>query len=81
MSAEKARAGMERDFGDYGCPLTNVAAFNYLGRIIMTTDNYWPKVVANVRKTRKKWVRMLRILRQEGVDASTSGNFFKSVMQ
>ena len=72
---------MERDFGDYGCPLTNVAAFNYLGRIIMTTDNYWPKVVANVRKTRKKWVRMLRILRQEGVDASTSGNFFKSVMQ
>ena len=35
----------------------------------------------NLRKSRKKWARMSRILGVEVADARTSGTFFKVVVQ
>ena len=68
---------MEKAFREYVLLLTNVSAFKYLGHILTTTDNYWTVVVANLRNSRKKWVRISRILGWEGGNTWTSGEFFK----
>ena len=81
LAVEKARAGTERAFREYSHPLTNVAAFKYLDRILSSVDCDWTEVVVNLRKARKKWARMSRILGQEGANAQTSGTFFKAVVQ
>ena len=75
LAVEETRAGTEASFRAYGRPLTNVMAFKYLDSILTATDSDWPTVVANLRKARKKWVRVSRILRREGVNARTSGKF------
>ena len=56
-------------------------AFKYLGRILTTSDNNWPAVVANLRKARRDWTRLFRILRQEGAYPWTSGTFYKVMVQ
>ena len=38
LAVEKARAGTERAFREYSHPLTNVAAFKYLDRILSSVD-------------------------------------------
>ena len=40
-----------------------MAAFKYLGRILMATDYNLPEVVANLRKARKRWAWISRMLR------------------
>ena len=72
---------MEINFRSYGCPLTNVADFKFLGRILMATYYYWPEVVANLRKSMNKWARMSRMLGQEGENTRTYGGVFKAVVQ
>ena len=37
--------------------------------------------VDDIRKSRKKWVRMSRIIEQEGSNARTSGDLFQAVVQ
>ena len=46
----------------YYRPLTNVASFNYIGRLLVATDENWLAVVANLRKYQKKWYWMPRIM-------------------
>ena len=75
LAVEETRAGTEASFRAYGRPLTNVMAFKYLDGILTATDSDWPIVVANLRKARKKWARVSRILRREGVNARMSGKF------
>ena len=55
LVAEEAWASTEMDFMEYCHPLTNVAAFKYIGRILTATDNGWLAVVVNLRKARKEW--------------------------
>ena len=58
-----------------------VKSFKYLGLIITASDDYWPAVVGNLRKSRKIWERLLRILGMEGENPIVSGMFLKSVVQ
>ena len=62
LPVEEVRAFTETVFWAYGRPLTIVAAFKYLGRILPSTYNNWTVVVSNLRKARKKWAQMSRIL-------------------
>ena len=55
--------------------------FRYLGRVLTAGDDDWIAVVGNLRKTRKIWGRLSRILSQEGVDPKVSGSFYKAVAQ
>ena len=64
MTVEEALAGTEMDFREYFLPLTNMTAFKYLFRIIAYSDNDCPAFVANLRKARKKWAWMSRIIVQ-----------------
>ena len=45
----------DTNFRDYGRPLTNMAFFKYLGRLLTATDYNWPAVVTNLRKAWRKW--------------------------
>ena len=44
-------------------------------------DDDWPAVAGNLKKARKSWGRLSRILGREGATARISGAFFKSVVQ
>ena len=70
-----------RDFQAYGSPLEMVTSFKYLGRILTDLDDDWPAVVGDLRKSRKSWTRLSRVLVREGVNPILSGIFFKAVVQ
>ena len=55
--------------------------FRYLGRILTSTDNYWPAVARNLQKVRVTWGRLVRILGQEGAYPKVSRNFYIAVTQ
>ena len=78
---EKARAGDETAFTEYGIPLDQVTSLKYLGQILTAADENWPAVIINLRKTRQKWAQMKRVLVREGADARTSGQIYLAVVQ
>ena len=53
---------MKAAFRAYVHPLTNVAIFKRLVQNITSMDNDWSEIVANLRKARKKWERVYRII-------------------
>ena len=57
---------MERAFRAYGGPMEAVTEFRYLGRLLTDTDNNWPKVDGNIKKARRSWVRLVKVLGREG---------------
>ena len=72
---------LERAFEAYGEPIHNVSAFRYTGRVLTAGYYDWLAVVVNLRKPRKSWGRLSRILSREGEDPQVSGNFYKAVAQ
>ena len=66
---EEARAGSEIALRAYVWPLTKMASFKYLIRLLTDTDNDWMSVVANIRKARRKWGSMSQILGWKGADS------------
>ena len=75
------RESVERDFEAYGGQLEVVDSFTYLGRVMTAGDDDWPAVAGNLKKARRSWGRLSRILGREGATARISGMFFKSVVQ
>ena len=59
--------------------LVAVLEFKYLGRVLTASYDNCTAVVGNLRKSRKRWERMLRVLGWEGVKPRTSGNIYKSI--
>ena len=58
-----------------------VKSFTYPERVLTTSDNNWMAVVANLLMSRRKWVRLSRILGWEGSDPRTSRTLYKTVTQ
>ena len=58
-----------------------MTAFKYLGRAMKAGDDDWLAVAGNLKKVRKSWGWMLRILNREGSDPKVSGNLYKAVVQ
>ena len=46
----------------YGGQLEAVDSFTYLGRVMTAGDNDWPAVAGNLKKARRSWGRLSRIL-------------------
>ena len=65
LDVEESQSGTDTYFPTYNHPLTNVDFFKYLGHILKDTDDDWPVVLANLRKARKKWGWMSRIIGSE----------------
>ena len=61
-----------------------VYSFKHMGRKLTAVDENWPYVITNLRKTRKVWPRLSRILQvlgREGADVRTLGRFYIVVVQ
>ena len=72
---EESRRSTTVAFQAYGRPLVEVSEFKYLGRLLTYSDGYWPAVVGNMRKARKRWAQMSRILGREGSGPGLPGFF------
>ena len=55
--------------------------FLYQVQTLTVVDNNWPAVVYNLRKARKVWDRLLRILGRERADTRESGIFYIMAVQ
>ena len=62
MVEEELWKSLERAFQAYGEPLETVTLFKYMGRVLTVGDDNWPTVAGNLRKDRKNWTWMKRIL-------------------
>ena len=70
----------ERAFQAYGRPLVRITSFKYLGWVLTEVDDDWAAVIANLRKARKSWAWMARIMVKEGARPRVLGIFFKAVV-
>ena len=76
-----ARRVREVVFTVNGEPLKGVSLLKYLGRPISSLESDWPAVYYNLKKTRKRWAWVSRVLTQEGADSRVCGMFYKAVVQ
>ena len=72
---------VKRAFQEYSRPIKTVTSFKYLGRVLTMADGDWPAVVGTLRKARKSWERLARIMGREGSNPRVSGVFFEAVVQ
>ena len=71
---------MTKRFTAYGEELEQVSTFRYLGRPLSATDNDWPALYWNLRKARKRWAQVSRVLTREGAAPKVMGMFYKAVV-
>jgi hypothetical protein len=61
--------------------IATVRDFKYLGRISSDDDDDLPAVRENMKKTRKRWARVSRLLVREGATAKMMGKIYLAVVQ
>ena len=76
LAEAEIRESTEMAFEAYMEQLESVPRFTYLGRVMTAGDKYWPAVAGNLKKARRSWGRLQRILRSEGATPRISGSFF-----
>ncbi|KAL7524098.1 hypothetical protein ACHAXR_001561, partial [Thalassiosira sp. AJA248-18] len=65
-------------FTAYDEELERVEVFKYLGRLLAFDDNDMRAVRANIKKARKSWRMLSRLLRAESIPPRVCGMFFKA---
>ena len=80
LAEEEMRESSERSLQAYGEPLETIISLKYLGRVLTAGDDNWPEVAGKLRKARKIWTKMTRILGQEGKKPSILRLLFKAVV-
>jgi hypothetical protein len=76
-----SRRAREVIFTVNGEDLEQVPTFTYLGRPLSSDGSDWPAVYYNLKKARKRWMRVSRVLTREGADTRVCGMFYKAVVQ
>ena len=61
--------------------LERVEVFRYLGRLLEMGDNDAYGVRARIKKARRAWARIGRVLRSQGAAPRIAGKFFNAVVQ
>ena len=77
---EENRKAATTIFTINGRPVENVKEFKYLGRVLSDDDD-WPAMRANIKKARKRWGQVAQILSREGAATGTMAYFYKAVVQ
>ena len=80
-AAENSARALEHSFSAYGEELERVEVFRYLGRLLSYDDNDSQALRSNLRKARKCWGRLQRVLRAENASPRVSGMFYKATVQ
>ena len=57
-----------------------VTSFEYIGRVVLVSNDDWPAVVKNLSQAKKVWSRILGFLSSEGGAPQVFGFFFKVVV-
>ena len=70
---------LKREEGD--AIVEGVAMFNYLGRTLYKTDDYWTVERQNIMRARSVWWRLVTLLRQEEKNPRVLGMFYREVAQ
>ena len=81
LAKTETRENLERAFHAYRKPMEAVSEFRYLGRLLTATDDNWPAVAGNIKKARRSWGRLARVLGREGADPKVSRTFYTDVTQ
>ena len=81
LAETETRENLERAFKAYGEPMKAVSEFRYLGRILTATDDDWLDVAGNIKKARRIWGRLDRVLGREGADPNASLTFYIAMTQ
>ena len=81
LAETETRENLERAFSAYGQPMETVTEFRYLGRILTATDDNWPAAAGNIKKARRSWEQLARVLGREGADPKVSRTFYIAVTQ
>ena len=58
-----------------------VSEFRYLGRLLTATDDDWSAVAGNIKKARRIWGRLAKVLGREGADPKVSQTFYIAMIQ
>ena len=70
-----------RVFLSYGIILTSLPSFNYLGFMLLSSDNDWSAVDQNILRAQGNWGRMVNLFGREGGGSRTVGRFYVAVVQ
>mmetsp|Transcript_33167 Transcript_33167/g.71665 ORF Transcript_33167/g.71665 Transcript_33167/m.71665 type:complete len:140 (-) Transcript_33167:86-505(-) len=76
-----ATSALDQRFTAYGEELERVETFKYLGRFMAQDDSDVQAVRANLRKARKVWARISRVLCSENAKPRVCGMFYKATVQ
>jgi hypothetical protein len=80
-ATETTRVALAQLFTAYGDELERVEVFKYLGRLLAYDDNDTQAMRGNLKKARKSWGQVLRILRAENASSKVCGVFYKATVQ
>ena len=76
LQVEGRKGGSHKHSGGFSG--LQAVSFNYMGIILTTSNYYWPVVVNNIIKDRRKRSGLSMILGRGGGNARTSGIFYKA---
>ena len=68
-------------FQAYGQPIGMVISLKYLGQVLIAGEDNWPSVIGNLKKARKSWAWLTRILGRKGSNPRVFGKCFIAVFQ
>ena len=78
MRLERA---ITRKFMAYGEELETVEVFKYMGRLIAMDDIDIQAIRSNMKKARKSWARVSRVLRADNASPKVCAMFYKATVQ
>ena len=78
---EDSRLSQERVFYARGVALETVPVFKYLGRHLSQDNSDWPAVLYNIKKARKRWAMVRKVLVRDRASPRVSGYFYNAVVQ
>ena len=73
--AAASAAALQHTFMAYNDELRRVEQFKYLGRVMSMGDNDVPVMRHNLKKARKTWGRLRKVLEKEEVSSKVAGMF------
>ncbi|KAL7523505.1 hypothetical protein ACHAXR_000213, partial [Thalassiosira sp. AJA248-18] len=79
-AAVSAAQSLDLVFTAYDVELEKVKVFKYLGRLLAYDDNDMRAVRINIKKARKSWRILPRLLRAESISPQVCGMFYKAVV-
>lgn len=80
LAQRRAEAALNVRFTAYGTELESVTTFRYLGRPLSCTDSDWPALYWNLKKARKRWAQVSRVLTREDSNPRVLAMFYKAIV-